>query len=368
MKHIVLFALVAILGLAACSTSKKDLPSFKLTLSVTNFDGKQVKVQKRVGDVWEVIDSVKVEASVAHLKGTIETPEMLFVAFEDLRGNVPFFAEASEITIKADPQNLRQAEINGSLTHERYQAFTDKFEEFDEVLYQHYQAYKSAEEAANEEGLKAAEAAYEQAEKDKKQFLVDYVRTNNKDVVSHYILYRNTYQFELDELEGMVVTFDETVKSSYLTDLFDRVMVLKSVAIGMPYKDFKQAAPNDSLIKLSDKVGAKVLLVDFWASWCQPCRAENPNIVAIYKDFKGKGFDIFGVSFDTDKEKWMQAITDDNLTWTHVSDLKGWGNEAGKKYGVQSIPHSVLLDANGNIIAKNLRGEDLRNKIAELLK
>ncbi len=368
MNRTLLFALLAMLGLGACSTSEKDLNAFKLTLSVTNFDGKQVKLQKRTGENWTVLDSVKVEAGVAHLKGTAETPEMMFVAFEGIRGTVPFFADKGEITIKATPENLSTAEITGSAPHERYLAFTDKFEEFDEILYQHYKAYKAAEEEANEEARLAAEAAYEQAERDKKQYLVEYVRTNNKDIVSHYILYRNTYQFELDELEGLVINFDETVKSSYLTELFERVKVLKSVAVGMPFVDFEQLAPNDSLLKLSDKVGAKVLLVDFWASWCAPCRAENPNIVAIYKDFHAKGFDVFGVSLDTDREKWLQAIADDKLTWSHVSDLKGWSNSAGKLYGVQSIPHSVILDANGVIVAKNLRGEELRNKVAEMLK
>lgn len=368
MNRILKMALVALLSFAACKPSGKQLPEFKLNLSVSNFDGKQVKVQKRTQEGWQGIDSAKVENGLARLKGTLENPEMLYVSLEGVRGSIPFFAEAAEITVKTDPNNIAEAEINGSAIHERYQAFTDKFEEYDEQLYQHYQAYRAAEEAGNEEALKAAEAAYEQAEKDKKQFLVDFIRANNKDIVAQYTLYRNSYQFELDELESLAINFDETVKSVYLNELFDRVHVLKSVAVGMPFKDFEQTDVNDSLVKLSDKVGAKVLLIDFWASWCSPCRAENPNIVAIYKDFHDKGFDVFGVSFDTDRQKWLDAIAADKLTWTHVSDLKGWGNAAGKLYGVQSIPHSVLLDANGVIVAKNLRGTELREKVADMLK
>ncbi len=367
MKRLFLFAILAALGFASCKSSDKQLLTFTLNVSLSNFDGKQITVQKRTQDSWLGIDSAKVENGVAHLKGTIENPEMLYVSFEGIRGSIPFFAEASEITIKADLNDLRQAEINGSAIHARYLAFNDKNEEYDEQLYQHYQAIRAAEEAGNEELRQTAEEAFELAEKEKKQFLVDFIRTNNKDIVAQYILYRNSYQFDLDELESLVINFDEKVKSVYLDELFNRLHVLKSVAIGMPFVDFEQTDSTDSLIKLSDHVGAKVLLIDFWASWCSPCRAENPNIVAIYNDYHDKGFDIFGVSFDTDRDKWMQAIDDDKLSWTHVSDLKGWGNAAGKLYGVQSIPHSVLLDANGVILAKNLRGTELREKIAGLL-
>jgi peroxiredoxin len=141
--------------------------------------------------------------------------------------------------------------------------------------------------------------------------------------------------------------------------------VLKKVAIGQPFIDIVMEDPEGNIKKLSDLKG-KLVLVDFWASWCRPCRQENPNVVALYNEYKVKNFDIFGVSFDNDGDKWKKAIDDDSLTWHHVSDLKGWNSAAGKLYGVRAIPHTVLVSPDGIILDKNLRGEELRKKVQEL--
>jgi thiol-disulfide isomerase/thioredoxin len=131
--------------------------------------------------------------------------------------------------------------------------------------------------------------------------------------------------------------------------------------------DLEYTSPAGKKIKLSSLRG-KIVLLDFWASWCGPCRRENPAVVAAYQKYKDKGFDIYSVSLDQDKGRWEGAIAADNLTWaSHVSDLKGWQSEPAAKYGVHSIPAQFLLDKEGRIIAKNLRGEELSRKLAELL-
>lgn len=140
----------------------------------------------------------------------------------------------------------------------------------------------------------------------------------------------------------------------------------ESRRMGAIAPEIEQAQPDGSNFKLSSLRG-NVVLIDFWASWCRPCRQENPNVVAAYKKYHAKGFDILGVSLDQSKPAWEAAIKQDGLTWHHVSDLKGWQNDAGKTYGVRSVPHSVLLDKEGRIIAKNLRGEELERKLAEVL-
>lgn len=129
--------------------------------------------------------------------------------------------------------------------------------------------------------------------------------------------------------------------------------------------DFTQNNTDEKPVKLSSTRG-KYILIDFWASWCGPCRQENPELVNVYQEFKNNNFDILGVSLDNDRGKWLKAIENDQLTWMHVSDLKGWDNAVAKEYIIQSIPYNFLLDPEGKIVAKNLRAKELRKKLQEI--
>jgi thiol-disulfide isomerase/thioredoxin len=148
--------------------------------------------------------------------------------------------------------------------------------------------------------------------------------------------------------------------------LRQQIATLKVGAVGSDEIDFTQNDTQGKPVSLSSFKG-KYVLVDFWASWCHPCRLENPNVVAVYNKFKTKKFAILSVSLDKSRDPWLQAIKDDKLTWTHVSDLKFWNNDVALKYRVTAIPQNFLIDPNGKIVAKNLRGPDLESKLCEFL-
>jgi thiol-disulfide isomerase/thioredoxin len=163
-------------------------------------------------------------------------------------------------------------------------------------------------------------------------------------------------------------TFKAYPENMFVKQRHQQVNVERKTAIGALAPDIALMDPEGNIRKLSSLKG-KIVLIDFWASWCGPCRKENPNVVAVYQKYHDKGFEIYSVSLDKDRESWLKAIAKDNLLWPdHVSDLKYWKSEGAAAYGVTSIPYTVLIDKKGKIVAKKLRGEELENKIKELCK
>jgi peroxiredoxin len=199
----------------------------------------------------------------------------------------------------------------------------------------------------------------------------DFIRNNPSSFAAPVILQGISYEMEASEIESLVNVLDTNVaKTEIVISLKERAEKMKSVEVGRTAPDFTMNDVDGKPVTLSEVYGkSKLLLVDFWASWCGPCRRENPNVVKVWKEFNKKGFDVLGVSLDRpgDKENWVKAIKDDNLTWNHVSDLQYWNCAAAKLYAVNSIPANFLLDEKGTIIAKGLREEYLYNKVKELL-
>lgn len=227
-------------------------------------------------------------------------------------------------------------------------------------------ALKSEDEAArNEAGQKIGEI-----DKAAIDTVAAFIDRNAGNPMAGVFFHAFRYELSEDVQNQLAAKAGDAFKSvPGVPAVLERLENLKKVAVGEKFTDFELKDVNGKDHKLSDYAGkGKVVLVDFWASWCPPCREEMPNLVEAYKQYKAKGFEIVGVSLDNDKEAWKKGIKDLNITWPQLSDLNGWENAGAAAYYVNSIPHTVLIDKEGTIVAKNLRGGEVAAKLAELLK
>lgn len=361
-------AVLAVLFIAGCSGKKGDGTNFKITGNISGgYEGKAYLLKRESGE-WVKLDSAGTKDGNFTFRGYVEYPEAWYISDEEGKNYASLFVEPGEIVFNTDMEDFNaNSLVSGSSSQEEYNAFREKSGKYDEQLEEAWENYKAANESGDEETAGKWDAEYERIDGELKQFILNYARENNSSVVSAYIVLRNAYRYDENELEPVVEAFSPSISgSAYVEKLKERVETLKRVAVGQPAVDFTMDDAEGNPVTLSSLYGG-YLLVDFWASWCGPCRRENPNIVEIYNEYHNRGFDVLGVSFDRSKDKWLQAIADDRLTWHHVSDLAYWNNAAGKLYAINSIPSNVLLNPEGVIIAKNLTGEDLRKKIEEYL-
>jgi peroxiredoxin len=364
MKKFVL-ALLAAFVFASCSTNKDQ---FSINGIVNGVAVGKVYLQQLVSSKWANVDSTQLEKGKFKFASSIKLPEMFQIKLDEPNVVVPIFVDASDIEVQIFPDSVDKSVVNGSQAHELFKKYLNMKKPIEEKIDAAYAEWKKARDNNDSLTMVRTDSLSTDYENDLKKLLQDFAAANPSSTVSPYLIMRNSWQFELPELEEIVNKFDTAIDSSqYTQSLKKRIDILRNVQIGRTAPDF---ALNDSLgnpIQLSSLKG-KILLVDFWASWCKPCRVENPNVVKAYQLYNKKGFDILGCSFDTSREKWLKAIKDDKLTWHHVSDLQGWDNAAGKLYGINSIPANVLLDKDQKIIARNLRAEELIKKLDEVFK
>jgi len=363
MKKLIYLFIGAIL--VSCSSK----PHYTVTGKIEGSDSITFYLQKReAGKTISIDSAVSKKGSFKMKGGAVAYPQLIQLVAGNTRKRTSFYLENSEITVTGSLDSLFKAKVTGSKTHDEYLAFIAS----NKPLSDSYSKVVIKFQAANQSG-DAANLAILQKEMDSIEIAMtnlqkNFVKNNPKSYVSPSILVSLSYEMEADEIESMVNGLDTGIVAlPQIKALKERVSVMKAVAVGQKAPDFTLSDVNGNPVALSSKIGSKLLLIDFWAAWCNPCRQENPNVVKVYNEFHKKGFDVFGVSLDQKKEAWVKAIADDKLTWTHVSDLQYWNNAAAKIYAVNSIPANFLLDETGKIIGKNLRGQDLYNKVNEVL-
>jgi peroxiredoxin len=364
MKEIIyLFAMTILI--ASCSSE----PHYVVKGKVEGSDSITFYLQKREAGKLKSIDSAVSKKGVFTFKGgAVEYPQLVQLVAGETRKRTSFYLENSVITVTGTLDSLFKAEITGSKTHDEYKSFVESNKQLSDIYAKIYSEYQEATQSGNTLLLadieKRADSVQAEMLKNQKKFVIN----NPSSYVSPSILGSISYEMEADEIETIINNLDTAIASlPQIVSLKERVIIMKTVAIGQKAPDFTMNDVEGNPVSLSSKIGSKLLLVDFWAAWCGPCRKENPNVVKVFNEFNKKGFDVFGVSLDQKKEDWVKAIEGDKLTWTHVSDLQYWNNSAAKAYAVNSIPANFLLDETGTIIARNLTGNDLYNKVKEIL-
>jgi peroxiredoxin len=363
-KIFLLFAVAAIL--VSC-TGKKD--SFRISGILKGADtvAGMVYLQKMDSTGWVTMDSAAVKSGEFEFKGKVDCPDRWNLTVKGTDMMFPFFLENSDIRIVIHADSSAKLDVTGSANQDVFKRYVEQYDSVQNLINALDPVFTRADSLKDTLTLKKLDEEFNRYYSALKTLITDVAKNHPASPAGPWLIMRNSYRFELPELEVLLNGFDSTLSQSYyFKAVKKRVAILKSVQVGQPAIDFTMNDTTGKPVVLSSLKGA-ILLVDFWASWCGPCRAENPNVVKAYAGFHKKGFDVLGVSFDRNKEKWVKAIKEDNLAWNHVSDLLYWGNAAGKLYGISSIPSNVLLDRDQKIIGRNLQGEALIAKLTELL-
>ena len=366
MKKILFPILLMLAVVSACSKGPKQPDGgYLITGNITGLKDSMVTLNRPAGRQLMPIDTAEIIDGKFYFSGKAAEDEIVYIQIGTGFNYVELFLENEKIEITGTMEKLMEAQVVGGPNNKVWGEFKKMnldFTKASESLSQKYATADATQKAA-------IEKEYMDGQKVFIDKILGVVKENSKATAGLFLI-QNVLrpQLSFEQLSAAVNSLDASLaeKPAY-KELKAELTSMESVQIGKKAPNFTMNDVQGKPVQMSSLLGKGYLLIDFWAGWCKPCRAENPNVVAAYAKYHSKGFDILGVSLDQEKKSWTDAIAQDNLSWTQVSDLAYWDNAAAKMYAVKSIPHNVLLDKDGVIVATNLRGEELTKKLDELL-
>ena len=356
----------------ACNNLKDN--EFLITGQVDGVEnGKKIFIEIQSETGFLAKDTAEVQDGKFELKGITEEIDLGFIRIEDENTSLPIILEQGKINITLKKDSIQNSIVGGTFNNDKLQGFNKESKKVSDKInkYQKDNANRITNAKSTNDSIAIAQIMKEfnGFQEEMNAVSLKFVKENNNAYLSVLLLenFLMRQYLTVEEVKGYFGKLDKSLlNTKSAKNIKTALESLEGAASGNTAQDFSAPSPEGKIITLKESLG-KVTIIDFWASWCGPCRMENPNVVAIYKEFHDKGLNIIGVSLDKDATKWKEAIAKDGLTWIHVSNLKFWEEPIAKLYGVQSIPATFILDAEGNIVAKDLRGDELKAKIKELL-